>query len=250
MPFHCVASESSTPGGVRYRTSAFPPHFATPPHEHEQAFFCLVLDGVSEQRAGSTERRRDRGRAFFYPAGEVQSERFGNDGGRIFTVDLVPTEMRLPQASSELAGQVGLLARRLYLASSHADDLAQLAIDETMMAFIGALAGELRDGLRWMPAVREYLHVHFAEALSLQEIADEARVHPVHLSRAFPQRFGTTLGDYVRALRIDFAARELTATKRAIADIALDAGFSSQSHLTRHFRARMGVAPAAYRAAC
>jgi AraC family transcriptional regulator len=250
MPFHCVASESSTPGGVRYRTSAFPPHFATPPHEHEHPFLCLVLDGVSEQRAGSKEWRRDRGRAFFYPAGEGQSERFGNGGGRIFTVDLVPTEMRLPHTSSELAGQTGLLARRLHRASSFDDDLARLTVDETMMAFIGALSGELRDDLRWMSTVREYLHAHFAAAMTLHEIAAEARVHPVHLSRAFPQRFGMTLGDYVRALRIDYAARELTGTRRPIADIALDAGFSSQSHLTRHFRASMGIAPAAYRAAC
>ena len=111
MSFHCVESESATPGGVRFRTCVFPPHFATPPHQHDGAFFCLVLDGVSDQRSGSEERRRDRGRAYFYPAGETQCERFGATGGRIFTVDLPSTDMRLPRGSSELAGWPAL--RRL-----------------------------------------------------------------------------------------------------------------------------------------
>ena len=112
---------------------------------------------------------------------------------------------------------------------------------------MGVLARESCGERAWIPIAREYLHEHFAEKLSLRDVASAAGVHPVHLSRAFPQRFGMTLGEYVRALRIDYAARELAATKRPIADIALDAGFASQSHLTCHFRARVGVTPAAYR---
>src|SRR6185436_10255820 len=100
---------------------------------------------------------------------------------------------------------------------------------------------------RWIERVREYLHAHFTRKLSLGEIAHAAGVHPVHVCRAFPRHHGLTLGEYVRALRIDYAARELIASRRPIADIAFDAGFASQSHLTRHFRARIGVTPAAYR---
>jgi AraC family transcriptional regulator len=241
VPFHFAENESATPGGVRYRTCVFPPHFETPPHEHDGAFLCLVLDGVSEQRSGGEQRRRDRGRAYFYPPGERQSERFGATGGRILTVDHLPSDVRLPRRSSELAGRTALLARRLV---SH----DELSIDETAMAIVAALARESCDSVRWMPFVRDYLHAHFTRRLTLREIAAAANVHPVHLSRAFPQRFGTTLGEYVRALRVDYAARELTATSRPIADIALDAGFASQAHLTLHFRAHMNVTPAAFRA--
>jgi AraC family transcriptional regulator len=101
-----------------------------------------------------------------------------------------------------------------------------------------------------MEIARDFLHEHFAEKLSLRRIAAAAGVHPVHLCRAFPRKFGVTVGDYLRALRVDDAARQLAATRRPIAEIALDAGFDSQSHLTRHFRARLGVTPAAYRARC
>jgi len=40
----------------------------------------------------------------------------------------------------------------------------------------------------------------------------------------------------IRALRMRHAMRELARTAKPIADIALEAGFSDQSHLTRAFK--------------
>jgi len=245
--FHRIERAGCTAGGIEYRTSVCAPDSRTPPHAHSRPFFCLVLDGVSAQTAGNIERRREPGRTFFYPAGEVHNEHFGPRGGRIFSVDLIADDLELPRASAELTGLPALLARRVHLQSAEPDDLAHLAIESTTFALAGELARAPRDDRRWIPIVRDYLHTHFTRSLSLREIASAAGVHPVHVSRAFPRRYGVTLGDYVRALRIDYAARELMATRRPIADIALDAGFASQSHLTRHFRTRMGIAPAAYR---
>jgi AraC family transcriptional regulator len=158
--------------------------------------------------------------------------------------------LRLPDSSAELTGMTAVLTRRIHLESAESDDVAQLAVESIAFALAGELARTPRDDRRWIPIVRDYLHAHFTRKMSLREIASAAGVHPVHISRAFPLRYGVTLGDYVRALRVDYAARELMATRRPIADIALDAGFASQSHLTRQFRARMGIAPAAYRNAC
>jgi AraC family transcriptional regulator len=204
-----------------------------------------VLDGASVQTSGGAEWRRDRGRAYFYPAAEVQSEQFGATGGRIFSADLVEFGLALPRLSCELLGSAALLARRAY--AEHSDSLP---FEEAVLSLVGMLAREACAARAWVPIAREYLRKHFAEKLTLRDVALAAGIHPVHLCRAFPQRFGMTLGEYVRALRIDYAARELAATRRPIADIALDAGFASQAHLTRHFRARLGVAPAAYRGAC
>jgi AraC family transcriptional regulator len=188
MGFHRVQAESSTPGGVRYRTCVFGPHDATPPHEHEAPFFCIVLDGMSEQHSGAEERVRARGQVFFYPARERQSERFGRDGGRIFVVEVPETDARLPRVSRELLGPAALLARRVRLAD---DDLA---VEDFTFGIIGSLSCERIDA-RWVPIARDFLHAQFAEKLTLARIASAAGVHPVHLSRAFPQRFGTTLGD-------------------------------------------------------
>jgi AraC family transcriptional regulator len=249
--FHGVEVQALTSSGIRYGTRDFPAHFATAPHTHEEAYFCLVVDGASAQRSGRGEHLRDRGRAYFYPAGEVQSERFGPKGSRLFSVQLggsvlaeLRETVRLPQRSSELDGLAALTVRRLELESRRGD---ALGLEELTMLLVGALARESRSAVRWAPIVRDYLHARFKDKPTLAQIAAAAGLHPVHLCRAFPQRFGVTLGDYLRGLRVDYAARQLVATDRVIVDIALDAGFSSQAHLTREMRKLLGTTPAAYR---
>lgn len=250
MNFHSVERAGQTAGGFAYWTSVCAPHASTTPHEHTRPLCCLMLDGVSAQMTGGSQRQREPGRAFFYPVGEVHHERWGSRGGRIFSIELAADELRLPDSSAELTGITAVLTRRIHLESVETDDIAQLAVESIAFALAGELARTPHDDRRWVSIVRDYLHAHFTRKLSLHELASAAGVHPVHVSRAFPLRYGVTLGDYVRALRIDYAARELMATRRPIADIALDAGFASQSHLTRNFHSRMGIAPAAYRRAC
>jgi AraC family transcriptional regulator len=101
----------------------------------------------------------------------------------------------------------------------------------------------------WLERVRESLHDRYAESVRLADLAREAGVHPSHLSRSFSRFFGTGLGDYLRALRIAAARRELETTDRPIARIALRTGFSDQSHLTRWLKRATGMTPGQYRAA-
>ena len=78
-------------------------------------------------------------------------------------------------------------------------------------------------------------------------MAREAGVHPVYFARAFRAQTGLPVGAYLRKLRVDRAAERLASTNFRIADIALETGFSDQSHLTRVFRALTGMTPATYR---
>jgi AraC family transcriptional regulator len=213
-------------------------------------FVCLVLDGVSTQTSGGVERSRNPGRAYFYPAGEEHHERFGAAGGRIFSVDLQGEGFSLPARSTELCGLAALLARQVYVRSAPANELAMLEVESLAFGLLGELARESCDERRWLSVARDFLRARYRSHLTLAGIAAAAGVHPVHLSRSFPRRFGMTVGDYVRSLRLDYASRELMTTRRPIADIACDAGFASQAHLTRLFRARMGIPPAAFRASC
>jgi AraC family transcriptional regulator len=51
----------------------------------------------------------------------------------------------------------------------------------------------------------------------------------------------------VRRLRIEYACEQLSATTRPLADIALIAGFSDQSHFTVNFKQQIGTSPSQYR---
>ena len=67
------------------------------------------------------------------------------------------------------------------------------------------------------------------------------------MARVFRQHCGVTLGEYVRKLRVDFAARQLISTDEPLTGIAFAAGFSDQSHFTRTFKRQTGMTPDAFR---
>lgn len=93
----------------------------------------------------------------------------------------------------------------------------------------------------------EYIEQHLGEDLSLEAMAAEVELSPLYLVRAFRAAVGQSPHRYVVSRRVEHARRLLAGTKMPIADIALAAGFSSQSHLSNWFRRIVGVSPAAYR---
>jgi AraC family transcriptional regulator len=57
------------------------------------------------------------------------------------------------------------------------------------------------------------------------------------------------VGEYVRNLRIERATLQLAQTELSLAEIALAAGFSDQSHFSNLFRQRTGFSPSRFREA-
>jgi len=72
-------------------------------------------------------------------------------------------------------------------------------------------------------------------------------VHASHLARVFRKFKGCTIGDYVRGLRVQHASRRISDSEDSLADIALAAGFSDQSHLSRTFKQHTGMQPRQFR---
>jgi AraC family transcriptional regulator len=100
---------------------------------------------------------------------------------------------------------------------------------------------------RWLLRAVDYLHANISRNLPLFEVAHEAGVHPVHLSRVFRLRFKTTMGSLVTHLRVQRSCVTLAAGTMTLCDIAADCGFADQSHFSRVFKATLGVTPAKFR---
>jgi AraC-like DNA-binding protein len=106
-----------------------------------------------------------------------------------------------------------------------------------------------RGGLppRVLRRVREYIDSHLSEDLELGQLALTAGLSLHHFARAFKTSAGVPPHQFVLQRRLSLARDLLTSTDRPIADIAIAAGFSDQSHLARHFRQSFAVSPIAFR---
>ncbi|MEV7792998.1 AraC family transcriptional regulator [Streptomyces sp. NPDC087512] len=94
--------------------------------------------------------------------------------------------------------------------------------------------------------LRELLDERVVEGVGLEEAGALVSAHPAHLVRAFGAAYGIAPHQYLMSRRVELARRLLLAG-RAPAEVAGEAGFYDQAHLTRHFRRLVGVPPGRYR---
>jgi AraC family transcriptional regulator len=93
-----------------------------------------------------------------------------------------------------------------------------------------------------------YIESHFADDISLGEIAAAAGVTRYHVTREFGEATGLSVMRYVRGRRLSEAAKALCNGAPDILSVALDAGYSSHEAFTRAFRDQFGQAPETVRA--
>jgi AraC family transcriptional regulator len=89
----------------------------------------------------------------------------------------------------------------------------------------------------------DYIHTNLDRDLSLSQIAQVINISPTYFASLFKRATGTSPHQYVIQQRVERAKLMLSKTDLAIADIALQVGFSSQSHLTQQFKRLTGVTP-------
>jgi AraC family transcriptional regulator len=92
-----------------------------------------------------------------------------------------------------------------------------------------------------------YIQDHLDQTLQLADLAALVGMSTCHFATVFKQSTGTSPHQFIIQRRLRRSQRLLQRSDAAIADIAMQCGFSSQSHLTRVFRKHLGTTPRAYR---
>ena len=92
-------------------------------------------------------------------------------------------------------------------------------------------------------AITNYIHNHYSEELTLNNLAKTFYISPYHLSHQFKKVTGFTLTQYIQITRIRNIQYLLIHTNRKIADLAEDCGFTSFSQFNRIFRKLCGYSP-------
>src|SRR5262245_1976492 len=248
--------------GIGLSETVYPAHARLPRHEHESLYFCLVLRGSYEESDSKRQRQCDSAMLVFHPAGEAHSNRFSKTGGACFNMEFSTTwNDRISQLTPMLEGPANFadaamvaLAVRLRHEFHSMDDLSVLSIESLALEIIVSTvrrrfrrASKTGSPPIWLKQAEEMIRAQFPEKLTLNEIAAAIGRHPVHLAREFRRRYGCTIGDYIRRLRLENAVRRLTEGDEPLVAIALACGFSGQAHFSTVLKSATGLSPKEYR---
>lgn len=123
-------------------------------------------------------------------------------------------------------------------------------LEETLTHIEAALARKRELSSEAQRLVRQamaYLHEHYAEPISREDLARHVGLSDDYLTSCFRRELGLTPIAYLNRYRIQQAKQLLTNTHKTITEIALDVGFSGSSYFSRIFRRETGMTPEAYR---
>ena len=225
-------------------------------HEHDELHLCFVVRGAFEHGKGALATMLGPASVRVSPAGAPADLRFGPEGARCFLLHvtgLEPSDARAltPPRPSFLSDPGTLrLARQAHEAFRTVGE-APLVLDALVLELFAhaAWTPQARERLApgWLVRARECLHDRYSEPLVLADLATEAGVTPVHLARAFRERYGCSMGAYLRAVRVAHVQQALGRRVASLAAVAVDAGFYDQAHMTRVFTRALGLTPGAYR---
>ena len=95
--------------------------------------------------------------------------------------------------------------------------------------------------------VRDYIHAHLHERLTLEDLAASAGLSKFHFARQFRASTGTTPHEFVMRQRLDRARLLLQRTNTPLPEIAATCGFADQSHMNRVVKKRLGATPGTIR---
>ena len=248
-------------GGLLLTRAWFSPGLKLEPHAHPSASVAVVLRGGW---LGLLERQdadlREAESVVVTPAGARHSNAFAPIETEVVVVEVPPGGAGLgapydallsrPATLRErgIGGVAARLAAELQAPDDHSPLLSQ-ALALEILATVGRLVARERGPSRpaWLERARECLHEELSRSWTLSTLAFAVGVEPTRLVRAFRRHLRTTPGEYLRRVRVDRARRLLMDSDLPIADIALETGFTDQSHLTRVFRRHLTETPAVFR---
>ena len=193
-------------------------------------------------------------------------------GAKAFILAIPPAHLQSIAASEGLTPSSELQARPFFHDATIRDLLARLvtntsgvSITRGLDAEIAARAlvlrlveitqGEAPDwhadsstfDSRTMGHITDYIDAHLQSFVTLDELALLPGMSTSHFAKKFRSSAGLSLQRFVNRRRMQAAMALLGTDSTPLSQIALDLGFSSQSHFTRLFSSLTGFTPASYR---
>jgi AraC-like DNA-binding protein len=149
--------------------------------------------------------------------------------------------------------------QRIYEESQHKQEGYQLmirgALEKILITLVRNRSYLKEESLRknsqysQHPAVQKalvYIHHHFREPLTLEDVAKQASLSPNYFSSCFRKMTGFSFQKYVQNLRLKFAKSLLSASNLPVTEVCYASGFHTLTHFERAFKQAFGKSPRTY----
>ena len=135
------------------------------------------------------------------------------------------------------------------VAPGYGSDLLQQSLLTQLLVIINRLLAQqgshLDEDTRTNRAVTQainYIHLHYAEPLSLDTLAERFYVSKYHLSHEFNRQVGTSIYRYIQKKRL-LVSRQLIAQGKKPNEVPALCGFGDYTGFYRAFKAEYGISP-------
>lgn len=231
---------------------------ATPWHYHENPYFMFVLQGNMIDQNKKVKSLLPTGSLMFNNWQEVHQGIKHSEKAAGFHLEFEKSwfekndiNLNLLEGSQMIENPyIHFLFAQLYREFLLSDSYSKVSIEMLFLQICEALISEKADQHKqvpgWVQKLKDLLHEDPSE-LNLKDLSKQLDVHPVHISRAAPKYLATSLGAYIRQIKLKKALPLLFDSPYSLTQIAYLAGFSDQSHFHRIFKTYFKQSPGKYR---
>lgn len=124
--------------------------------------------------------------------------------------------------------------------------LTQISQPEDLLGLLGAYRARVNQGDP-IGGVMRYVTEHFDQELTLEGLSSQFYLSRYDLSRRFSQRYGDTLWEYIKRLRLERAKELLRDTNKKVQEITELIGYNDATYFSNLFQKAYGMRPQQYR---
>jgi len=119
---------------------------------------------------------------------------------------------------------------------------------------LGALKNAITRAIGWKftqntlaNEIIEYIHLHYAEQIEMNELAKQYYTTAGHIARTFKRFMGSGVVSYLHEVRIQNAVSMMRDTNMEIKEIAEACGYVNINNFYKYFKQATGMTPASFR---
>ncbi|SMP21524.1 helix-turn-helix domain-containing protein [Chryseobacterium profundimaris] len=228
-------------------------------HYHQNAYFTFILEGSVIEGNKKEVYHCSAGDLLFHNWQEAHYNIKPEGFTRGFHIEIEENWLSALDFGTEaLQGSIKIadpdlkfLLYKIFKEAKTMDGSTILSIETILLEILSKMIRTSKSGSAkkpsWVSKIDVILNDQFADTLSLRYLSQTLDIHPVHLSRDFSKYFNCSLAEYIRKLKVQKSLQLIAVRKMDLTTIAMDCGFSDQSHFTRSFKEINGITPSQYR---